>query len=40
MMSGFEVKWAHRLAVEVAAYVCTQPGAMPDLPDEMRERVI
>ncbi len=27
-----EIREAHKLAVEVAAYVCTQHGAMPELP--------
>ena len=29
---------AHRLAVEVSAYVCTQNGAMPILPAELKNR--
>ena len=29
---------AHRLAVEVSAYVCTQNGAMPRLPQDLLER--
>ena len=29
---------AHRLAVEVSAYVCTQNGAMPRLPQDFLER--
>ena len=30
---------AHRLAVEVSAYVCTQSGAMPVLPEALRNRL-
>ena len=32
LLCGKEIKKAHALAVEVAAYVCTQNGAMPELP--------
>lgn len=39
MLGGLEVRWAHALAVEAAGYVCTQAGATPDLPDNIRERV-
>ena len=28
---------AHQLAVDVSAYVCTQHGAMPELPSEYKE---
>ena len=31
ILSGRPVKEAHKLAVEVSAYVCTQNGAMPDI---------
>lgn len=34
---GKSVAEAHRLAVEVSAYVCTQNGAMPVLPQEVKE---
>lgn len=33
ILAGKPVEEAHRLAVEVSAYVCTQNGAMPQLPD-------
>ena len=33
---GKSVKEAHKRAVEVSAYVCTQHGAMPVLPLELR----
>ncbi len=39
MLGGLEVRWAHALAVEAAAHVCTQAGATPELPDDIRERV-
>jgi len=39
ILSGKPAEEAHRLAVEVSAYVCTQRGAMPDLPPEMRQRI-
>lgn len=35
ILSGKTVEDAHRLAVEVSAYVCTQNGAMPNLPEEL-----
>lgn len=31
-----DLREAHRLAVEVSAYVCTQDGAMPPLPDHLK----
>ncbi|MBQ2007371.1 MAG: carbohydrate kinase, partial [Alistipes sp.] len=39
MLGGLEVRWAHMLAVEAAAFVCTQAGAMPELPEDIKERV-
>lgn len=39
MLGGLEVRWAHMLAVEAAAYVCTQAGAMPILPDDIKDRI-
>jgi fructokinase len=39
MLGGLEMRWAHMLAVEAAAYVCTQAGAMPILPEDIKERV-
>lgn len=35
LLKGKSVNEAHRLAVDVSAYVCTRPGAMPDLPGEL-----
>lgn len=33
-LKGKSLREAHRIAVRVAAYVCTQKGAMPKIPDE------
>ena len=33
ILAGKPIHEAHKLAVEVSAYVCTQNGAMPTLPD-------
>lgn len=35
LLSGKPVREAHQLAVKVSAYVCTQNGAMPELPAEL-----
>jgi fructokinase len=37
LLNGESVRNAHKLAVEVSAYVCTQHGAMPKLPDAFIE---
>ena len=39
LLAGKSVSEAHRLAVDVSAYICTQNGAMPALPDEFRNRI-
>lgn len=39
LMKGMKVQDAHRLAVDVSAYVCSQAGAMPVLPDNLRSRL-
>ncbi|MDD7705060.1 MAG: carbohydrate kinase [Prevotella sp.] len=39
ILAGMPVEEAHKLAVEVSAYVCTQPGAMPQLPERLLNRV-
>lgn len=39
ILSGKPVPEAHKLAVEVSAYVCTQSGAMPELPEAFKERM-
>lgn len=36
-LNGDRIVDAHQLAMEVSAYVCTQHGAMPPLPDAYRE---
>ncbi len=36
-LHGEKIEEAHKLATEVAAYVCLQHGAMPKLPDAYRE---
>ncbi len=38
ILSGKPVTEAHKLAVEVSAFVCTQNGAMPTLPAELLNR--
>ncbi|GHT21591.1 fructokinase [Bacteroidia bacterium] len=37
LLHGESIRKAHQLAVEVSAYVCTQHGAMPKLPDAFVE---
>lgn len=39
LLAGRSVGEAHRLAVDVSAYVCTQQGAMPRLPERFMERI-
>lgn len=39
ILAGMPIAEAHKLAVEVSAYVCTQKGAMPQLPAELLTRV-
>ena len=39
ILNGKPVEEAHRIAVEVSAYVCTQNGAMPKYPDELVAKV-
>ena len=39
ILAGKPIEEAHKLAVEVSAYVCTQSGAMPVLPDELKARL-
>lgn len=38
VLAGKSILEAHKLAVEVSAYVCTQSGAMPVLPNEFLSR--
>ena len=37
ILSGKPVAEAHKLAVQVSAFVCTQNGAMPTIPAELRK---
>lgn len=39
LLKGKPVSEAHALAVEVSAYVCTQNGAMPELPAEIKAKM-
>lgn len=39
ILLGKPVSEAHKLAVEVSAYVCTQNGAMPELPVYLKSRI-
>lgn len=39
VLKGLPVSVAHRLAVETSAYVCTQNGAMPVLPQRLKDRM-
>lgn len=38
LLRGCSLEEAHRLAVDVSAYVCTCRGAMPVLPDALKDR--
>jgi fructokinase len=37
ILKGINIKDAHKRAVQVSAFVCTQNGAMPTLPAELKE---
>jgi fructokinase len=39
LLSGKSIADAHKLAVDVSAYVCTQHGAMPVLPESFLSRI-
>ena len=39
ILAGKPVENAHKLAVEVSAFVCTQSGAMPVLPEELKRQL-
>lgn len=39
ILKGADIRTAHRLAVDVSAFVCTCTGAMPQLPDKFKERI-
>lgn len=40
ILKGKTVTEAHQLAVNVSAYICTQNGAMPELPENLLNRVL
>lgn len=40
ILKGKSVPEAHQLAVNVSAYVCTQRGAMPKLPENLTNRIL
>lgn len=40
ILKGKPVNEAHQLAVNVSAYVCTQNGAMPELPENLINRIL
>lgn len=40
ILKGKSVPEAHQLAVNVSAYVCTQHGAMPALPENLTNRIL
>ena len=37
ILSGKPIAEAHRIAVNISAYVCTQKGAMPQIPEELKK---
>ena len=39
IIKGKSVREAHKLAVDVSAYICTQSGAMPVLPETLKKRL-
>lgn len=39
ILKGKSIREAHKLAVEVSAYICTQSGAMPILPEILKEQL-
>ncbi len=39
ILNGKSVRQAHEFAVEVSAYVCTQNGAMPELPQSLKDKL-
>ncbi len=39
ILKGKSIRKAHKLAVEVSAYICTQSGAMPILPEILKRRL-
>ena len=39
LLKGADIRTAHELAVRVSAFVCTQTGAMPELPYELKSQL-
>lgn len=39
LLKGCGMVEAHHNAINVSAYVCTQPGAMPDISEELKKKV-
>ena len=39
LLKGLDIRQAHRLEVETSAFVCTQEGAMPELPASLPDAV-
>lgn len=39
ILQGKSIAEAHKLAVDVSAYVCTQNGAMPEIPSSLKDRI-
>lgn len=39
ILAGKPIKEAHKIGVEISAYVCTQKGAMPQYPEELKAKV-
>lgn len=39
ILTGKSIAEAHELAVEVSAYVCTQNGAMPEIPKTLKSLI-
>lgn len=39
LLKGCSIKDAHHNAINYSAFVCTQPGAMPQYPESLKERV-
>ena len=37
ILNGKTIKEAHRVAVQVSAYVCTQPDGMPEIPERLKK---
>ena len=37
ILNGKTIKDAHRIAVNVSAYVCTQPDGMPEIPERLKK---